>query len=115
MVISLYSQLKFYYGNRQTNPLSLNQKGKTQKQFVEIFDFLGKTSDVRVTQYEYDARKPKIDLIKEMAYVFGISPQAIDVSDIDSHLSLMYTLFSPEDMYGLKIGEIDGEVYLLTG
>lgn len=30
-----------------------NRKGITQKQLSEIFGFLGKTSDVRIPQYEY--------------------------------------------------------------
>lgn len=89
-----------------------NRKGMTQKQLGEILGFLGKTSDVRVAQYESEARKPKIDLIKEMAHVFDVSPRAIDVPDIDSYLGLMHTLFALEDMYGLKVGEIDGEVCL---
>ena len=32
--------------------------------------------------------------------------------EIDSYIGLMHTLFALEDMYGLKIGEIDGEVCL---
>lgn len=89
-----------------------NRKSMTQKQLGEILGFLGKTSDVRVAQYESEARKPKLDLVKEMAHVFDVSPRAIDVPDIDSYLGLMHTLFALEDMYGLKIGEIDGEVCL---
>ena len=78
----------------------------------ELLGFLGKTSDVRVAQYETEARTPKADLIKKMAQIFDISPRAINVPDIDSYLGLMHTLFALEDMYGLKIGEIDGEVCL---
>ena len=89
-----------------------NRKSMTQKQLGEILGFLGKTSDVRVAQYESEARKPKLDLVKEMAHVFDVSPRALDVPDIDSYLGLMHTLFALEDMYGLKIGEIDGEVCL---
>ena len=89
-----------------------NRKSMTQKQLGEILGFLGKTSDVRVAQYESEARKPKLDLVKEIAHVFDVSPRAIDVPDIDSYLGLMHTLFALEDMYGLKIGEIDGEVCL---
>ena len=89
-----------------------NRKGMTQKQLGEILGFLGKTSDVRVAQYESEARKPKIELNKERARVFDVTPRAIDVPDIDSYLGLMHTLFALEDMYGLKVGEIDGEVCL---
>ena len=89
-----------------------NRKGMTQKQLGEILGFLGKTSDVRMAQYESEARVPKHDLVKEMANIFGISTHALTVPDIDTNIGLMHTLFALEDMYGLKIGEIDGEICL---
>ena len=89
-----------------------NRKGMTQKQFGESLGFLGQTSDVRMAQYESEARTPKQDLVKEMANIFDVSPRAITVPEIDSYIGLMHTLFALEDMYGLKIGEIDGEVCL---
>ena len=87
-----------------------NRKGMTQKQLGGILGFLGKTSDVRMAQYESEARIPKHDLVKEMANIFGVSTHALTVPDIDSYVGLMHTLFAMEDMYGLKIGEINGEV-----
>ena len=84
----------------------------TQKQLGEILGFLGKTSDVRMAQYESEARTPKQDLVKEMAHILDVSPRAITVPEIDSYIGLMHTLFALEDMYGLKIGEIDGELCL---
>lgn len=89
-----------------------NRKGMTQKQLGETLGFLGKTSDVRMAQYESEARTPKQDLVKEMAHILDVSPRAITVPEIDSYIGLMHTLFTLEDMYGLKIGEIDGEVCL---
>ena len=89
-----------------------NRKGMTQKQLGEILGFLGKTSDVRMAQYESEARTPKQDLVKEMANIFDFSTHALTVPDIDTYLGLMHTLFALEDMYGLKIGEIDGEICL---
>ena len=91
-----------------------NRKGMTQKQLGEILGFLGKTSDVRMAQYESEARTPKQDLVKEMAHILDVSPRAITVPEIDSYIGLMHTLFALEDMYGLKIGEIDGEVCLIS-
>lgn len=89
-----------------------NRKGMTQKQLGEILGFLGKTSDVRMAQYESEARVPKHDLVKEMAHAFDVSSHALTVPDIDSYIGLMHTLFALEDMYGLKIGKIDGEICL---
>ena len=71
-----------------------------------------KDSDVRMAQYETEARTPKHDLVKEMANIFDVSTHALTVPDIDTFIGLMHTLFALEDMYGLKIGEIDGEVCL---
>ncbi len=41
-----------------------------------------------------------------------VSTHALTVPDIDTYTGLMHTLFALEDMYGLKIGEIDGEICL---
>ena len=84
----------------------------TQKQLGEILGFLGKTSDVRMAQYESESRAPKHDLVKEMAHIFVVSTHALTVPDIDTYIGLMHTLFALEGMYGLKIGEIDGEICL---
>ena len=89
-----------------------NRKGMTQKQLGEVLGFLGKTSDVRMAQYESEARVPKHDLVKEMADIFDISTHALTVPDIDTYIGLMHTFFALEDMYGLKIDEMDGEVVL---
>ena len=89
-----------------------NRKGMTQKQLGELLGFLGKTSDVRMAQYESESRTPKQDLVKEMAHLLDVSPRAITVPEIDSYIGLMHTLFALEDMYGLKIDVLDQEMCL---
>ena len=84
----------------------------TQKALGQLLGFDEKSADVRIAQYETGTRSPKADLTARIADVFGISPKALDVPDIDSYLGLMHTLFALEDLYGLKAGEIDGEVCL---
>lgn len=37
-----------------------NKKGMTQKQFGEMLGFLGKTSDVRMAQYEQKQESPSL-------------------------------------------------------
>ena len=44
--------------------------------------------------------------------MLDVSPQALDVPDIDSYIGLMHTLFTLEDIYGLTVSEADGEVCL---
>lgn len=85
---------------------------KKFQQLGKVLGFLGKTSDVRMAQYESEARVPKHDLVKEMADIFDISTHALTVPDIDTYIGLMHTFFALEDMYGLKIDEMDGEVVL---
>lgn len=89
-----------------------NRKGMTQKQLGELLGFKGKTSDVRMAQYESEARVPKIDLVKQMSQIFDVNTHALTVPDIDTYDGLMHTLFALEDMYGLKIKNISGQPYL---
>ena len=42
--------------------------------------------------------------------MFGISTQALTVPDIDSYDGLMHTLFTLEDLYGLRIDKLSDEV-----
>ena len=55
-------------------------------------------------------RTPKADLTKTLANVLEVSPHALDVPDIDSNIGLMHTLFTLEDLRGLRVTEVDGEV-----
>ena len=89
-----------------------NRKGMTQKYLGEILGFVGKTSDVRMAQYESEARIPKQELVKNMAHFLDVSTHALTVPDIDTYIGLMHTFFALEDMYGLKIDEVDEEVVL---
>ena len=90
-------------GNRTTYQIFRNRKGMTQKQLGEQLGFMGKTSDVRMAQYESEARVPKIDLVKQMSQIFDVNTHALTVPDIDTHIGLMHTLFALEDIYGLKV------------
>lgn len=88
------------------------RKGITQKQLGESLGFHGKTSDVRIAQYEAGIRTPRVNLMRELARVLDVSPQALDVPDIDTEDGLIHTLFALEDMYGLKICEVNGAMCL---
>lgn len=89
-----------------------NRKGFTQKQLGEVLGFHGKSSDVRMAQYESEARIPKQELIKEMAGLLEVDTKALTVPNIDNYFGLMHTFFALEDMYGLTIGENDGSICL---
>lgn len=65
-----------------------------------------------IAQYEKGARSPKEKYLNALADIFEASPHALTVPDIDSYVGLIHTLFALEDLYGLHIGEIDGELCL---
>ncbi len=89
-----------------------NLRGMTQKYLGMAIGFDAKTADVRMAQYESGTRTPKADLTATLAQTLTVSPHALDVPDIDSNIGLMHTLFTLEDLRGLRIGEIDGEICL---
>lgn len=89
-----------------------NLRGMTQKYLGMSVGFPERTADVRMAQYESGTRVPKVDLTNALARALDVSPQALDLPDIDSYNGLIHTLFALEDVYGLKIGEINGEVCL---
>ena len=87
-------------------------RGMTQKYLGTAVGFPERSADVRLAQYETGSRKPKADLTAALAQALDVSPQALDVPDIDSQIGLMHTLFTLEDVYGLTVSETAGEVCL---
>jgi len=82
----------------------------TQKYLGTVVGFPEKTADIRMAQYESGTRTPKADLTNKLAEVLGISPDALNVPDIDSYQGIMHTLFVMEDLYGLRIDKSDGDL-----
>ena len=87
-----------------------NLCGMTQKYLGTVVGFPEKTAYIRMAQYESGSRTPKADLTNKLAEVFGVSPQALSVPDIDSYIGLMHTLFTLEDRYGLTIERTENGV-----
>ena len=83
-------------------------RGMTQKYLGLAVGFPEKTADVRIAQYETGNRTPKGEITGALAKVLDVSPQALNVPDIDTYTGLIHTLFTLEDVYGLTVGDIDG-------
>jgi len=90
-----------------------NLRGMTQKYLGMAIGFTEKTSDVRMAQYEAGARTPKEKMISDLANVLEVCPQALTIPDIDSYIGLAHTLFTLEDLYGIKIENNDGQPCLV--
>lgn len=86
-----------------------NLRGMTQKWLGIQAGLPEKTADIRMAQYESGTRVPKEDLTEKIADALNVSPSALNVPDIESYVGVMHTLFALEDLYGLKIDEVDGE------
>ena len=86
--------------------------GFTQKYLGKLLGFNDMQADVRIAQYEKGSRSPKEKYLNALADIFEVSPHALSVPDIDSYIGLMHTFFALEDIYGLHIAKIDGELCL---
>lgn len=84
----------------------------TLKQLGISAGFSEKSADIRVSQYESGARTPKADSVKQLASILDISPQALNVPDIETPIGLLHTLFALEDLYGISIVHAEGEPFL---
>ena len=89
-----------------------NKRQMTQKQLGIMIGFPERSADIRMAQYEAGTRTPKADVADKLAKALDVSPRALNTPEIDDPIGLMHTLFALEDMYGIQIGEIDGEVCL---
>lgn len=67
------------------------------------------SADIRIAQYESETRTPKTDLLRKIADVLDVSPDALAVPDLVSIAGIMHTLFIIEDIYRLRFRLIDSE------
>ena len=89
-----------------------NRINMTQKELGMRLGFPERTAVIRMVQYENEKRKPKQEMVNELAQIFDVAPEAISIPDIDSYIGLMHTLFAIEDRYGLTITKINGQLCL---
>ena len=66
----------------------------------------------RVQQYENGRRKPKLPLLKKIAYALGVNTIALMDPNADSYVGAMYALFQMEEKQDLRIVKNDGSYCL---
>ena len=89
-----------------------NLRGLTLKALGMEVGFSPRTADIRMSQYESGSRSPKQELVEHLAQTLHVSTDALNVPNLDSYYGFMHTLFAIEDLYGLQIGKLDGELCL---
>ena len=75
------------------------EKGMSQ---AELGEAMGLTAD-RIQKYENGARKPKKDLLKNIAAALGVSTLALVDPNTTSRVGAMYALFELENRFNMKI------------
>lgn len=63
---------------------------------------------IRMQQYETGKRKPRIPLLKKIAYALGVNTYALMDPTADSYVGAMYALFQMEEKQDLRIVKKDG-------
>ena len=69
-------------------------------------------SEPAIRNYELGNRYPGTKQLESIAGALSISPFALADPDFDTYYGLIHALFQLEDLYGLEIKSIDGELCL---
>jgi len=88
-------------------------RGMTQTQLAVAAGMSEKNADVRITQYESESKHPKKPLRESLSRALHVNPAAISPPDMDSTAGVIQILFMMEDLYGIRIDNIQSELCLL--
>ncbi len=81
---------------------------------VELGKRVGLTGE-RIQKYEKGTRKPKLELLKQIAKALGVETQALADPIVCTYEGAMYSLFEMEKRYDLKVRRVDGRLILMVG
>ena len=65
----------------------------------------------RLQKYENGARKPKADMLKQIAHALGVSTLALTDPVTTSYIGAMFAMFELERTFNMKIDIIPDDVY----
>lgn len=66
----------------------------------------------RIQQYESGTRTPRLDVLQQIAAALDVETAALTDPDTGNYIGVMYALFEMETLFGLKLKEIEGKIYL---
>lgn len=84
------------------------EKGLSQKGLAKMAGL----SELAIRNYELGNRTPSDKQLAAIAGALAISPFAISVPDIESHIGVMHTLFALEEEYGATLVCEPGATYI---
>lgn len=77
---------------------------------AELGEKVGLNAD-RMQKYENGARKPKADMLKQIAHALGVSTLALTDPVTTSYIGAMFAMFELERTFNMKIDIIPDDVY----
>lgn len=78
-------------------------KGLSQ---TELGALVGLTGD-RIQKYENGARKPKNEMLKQIARALGVSSLALADPNTSSYVGAMFALFELENIFNMKVDKVE--------
>ncbi len=87
-------------------------RGLNKKELGIKLGYSPSTATVRISQYEYNKKKPKLETLSKIAEVLNIDISALVDINISTNIEFMRALFKMEEKYNLKT-EKDGADFIL--
>lgn len=81
-------------------------RGMTQEELGVAVGFKMESARYRISQYETGSRKPREDLLKEIAKALDVNYRVIYEPKVISLEDVMYTLFYLDDLFSLRVHDI---------
>lgn len=75
----------------------------------ELGELVGLNAD-RIQKYENGARKPRFDMLKQIANALEVNVLSLTEPSTASYVDVMFILFDLENNYGFKIDEQNGKL-----
>lgn len=89
----------------QTIKFCRKTAGLTQKELGLLLGFPESNAEIRVAQYEANARFPRDEMTKRIAQILNISKYAISKPSLENELAAIHTLMKIDLMYGLNLSK----------
>ena len=81
---------------------------------ADLGEKVGLNAD-RIQKYENGVRKPKMELLKQIAMALEVETLALTDPVVSNYLGSMYAFFEMEKYYDLNVSRVDGLVILTFG
>lgn len=81
---------------------------------ADLGGLIGLNAD-RVQKYENGVRKPRPELLKQIAAALGVETLALTDPVVSNYLGALYAFFEMEKLYDLKVRCVDGQITLIFG